>query len=64
MATQSMKSRKNDDGSTSYTIETSGLDADEDAENAKAGLSSLSQGGKKSSDSYGPAKKQENGKLK
>jgi hypothetical protein len=60
-----MQQKKNADGSTTFSIETSGLDAEDDsAEGQKTGLPSLSQNGKKQSGSSQASKKQEDGKLK
>lgn len=62
-----MKQKKNDDGSTSYTIETSGLDADDDtSDNQKTAHSSLTERSKKqtSSSQQQLVTKKDDGKLK
>ena len=60
-----MQQKKNADGSTTFSIETSGLDADEESsEGQKTGVSSLNQSNRKQSGSSQTIKKQEDGKLK
>lgn len=63
-----MKQKKNDDGSTSYTIETSGLDADDDnSDNQKTPHSSLTERSKKQTSSNNQQQlvtKKDDGKLK
>jgi len=62
-----MKQKKNDDGSTSYTIETSGLDADDDtSDNQRTAHSSLTERSKKqtSSSQQQLVTKKDDGKLK
>ena len=60
-----MKQKKNDDGSTSYTIETSGLDADDDtSDNQKTSRSSLTERSKKQTSNQQLVTKKDDGKLK
>lgn len=60
-----MQQKKNSDGSTTFSIETSGLDADEDASDAsRSAMAFSNQSNKKSGAASTPGKKQEDGKLK